>query len=66
MASVTLILSGIVILAAAGVSLYVIKPREGKPAFFLARSEAGSTFLIIGLMSLALFGVGLLVKGLAA
>jgi hypothetical protein len=64
MASVTLILSGIAMLAAAGGLLYLLRPREGKPVFFLARSDSGSALLVIGLMSLALFGIGLVVKGL--
>jgi hypothetical protein len=64
MASVTLVLSGIVMLAAAGMLLYLLRSREGKPAFFLARSESGSALLVIGLMSLALFGIGMVVKGL--
>jgi hypothetical protein len=64
MASVTLVLSGVVMLAAAGMLLYLLRPREGKPVFFLARSESGSALLVIGLMSLALFGIGMVVKGL--
>ena len=36
MASATLVLSGIVMLAGAGMLLYFLRPREGKPVFFLA------------------------------
>ncbi|HEX4928506.1 MAG TPA: hypothetical protein VFV74_10925 [Burkholderiales bacterium] len=59
----TLVLAGVVMVAVAGFVMYLARPREGKPAFFLVRSEIGSTFLIISLMTLAVFGVGLVLKG---
>jgi hypothetical protein len=59
----TLVFSGIVMVAAAGFLMYLARGREGRPAFFLTRTDIGATFLIISLMTLAVFGVGLMLKG---
>ena len=59
----SLVVSGVAMLAVATFVMYLAKPREGKPAFFLTRSEIGSTFLIISLMALAVTGAGLVLKG---
>lgn len=63
MGSAAFILSGVVMLGATGFVIYLARPREGKPAFFLARSDTGSSFLAIALILVAIFGIGLVVKG---
>lgn len=59
----TLVLAGIAMVALTSFVLHTARPREGKPVSFLVKTEARQTFLVIGLVTLAVIGIGLVLQG---
>ena len=61
-----LILSGLACLGLFGLAVYVLIPREGKPASVLTSTETRSTVVTLALLVFFVFGIGLFVKGVFA
>jgi len=62
--SAVLILAGIACIGLSGYALYVVSPREGKPATFWTRTETRSTTLALVLVTAFVIGGGLMLKGI--
>jgi len=61
--SASLILSGIACLCLSGYMLYAATPREGKPPTIWTATENRSTIFALMVVTLFVFGAGLLLKG---
>jgi hypothetical protein len=62
--SAAFILAGIACIGLSGYTLYVVSPKDGKPATFWTRTEARSTTLALLLVTAFVMGGGLILKGL--
>jgi len=61
--SAVLILAGIACICLSSYALYAVSPKDGKPPTFWTKTEARSTALALGLVTLFVFGGGLVLKG---
>jgi hypothetical protein len=62
--NIALIVAGIICLAASGVTLYVLTPREGRPPSRVLNSEFGSMSITLGVLVAAIIGASLIMKGI--
>ncbi|MDH3321106.1 MAG: hypothetical protein OEO84_15660 [Betaproteobacteria bacterium] len=61
---VSLVFSGIACLSLASFMIYAAMPREGKPASLWTATESRSTLLALSIVTLFVFGLGLVLKGI--
>ncbi|MEO8718529.1 MAG: hypothetical protein ABI423_09970 [Burkholderiales bacterium] len=63
---VSLVFAGIACLCLSTFMIYTAMPRDGKPASLWTATETRSTLLSLTIVTLFVFGAGLLLKGVLA